>query len=135
MVGLTGFTPVEARACVECGNINTSEWFCYIKAVMSTMGVPPSQTREPDMRNLRDTLDDIRTVLLCAARNFLNALRPDPLTEERKREISEFLKKDEARTANVPAYTAEELYAEFVKPLVVARPDLGKLYSRKSFHL
>jgi hypothetical protein len=94
-----------------------------------------ASSSEIAMRNLRDTLDDLRTMFLCAARRLVSTLRPSPLTDQQKRENSEFLKRVKADDANRPTYTAEELYDKFVQPLVDERPELGKMFSKKSFHL
>jgi hypothetical protein len=102
---------------------------------MNAMNAPPTRTGESAMRNLRDTLDDIRTLFLCAARKLVSALRPSPLTEEKQRENAEFLKRVRADDAARPTYTAEQLYAKYVQPLVEARPELAMKFSKKSFGL
>jgi hypothetical protein len=91
--------------------------------------------REHFMRNLRDTLEDLSTVFLYAVRNLLSSLRPSPLTDQERREISELVKREKAKLANVPGYDTEQLYAKFVQPMVDEHPELAKMFSKKSFHL
>lgn len=82
------------------------------------------------MKILSDTIGGISTVILYAVRNTLSCLRPSSLSDQEKREISDLIKKAEAQAASEHAYTAEEWHAEFVQPLLDARPELTRRHAR-----